>query len=372
MDRLDLTDVYDGAYTSYIAAFRRKTASVASAVLVEHLLDGDGVVRGFADSPEAAPSVAAYYFRKKLIDYFCDRRDLTPESSGGLVATEAVRKCALDQGLQDREILGEMFDFFGWYSRLAGPVLAGGDALAEMERQFGAAASMRFWEYSMIELPAKRPCNVLAARVLLSKLEERSNITVFEGGAGIGTVLREALRDPRFAHASQNLARYDYTDISALLLAIGKEWLRGHAPTNLFRRIKFERLDLDRLPARTTALAGGATVDLIVFEHVLYDVRDLHATLTACRSMLRDGGVLVFTMSFRARPQIFFANELFQSMLHSYNRAKLDPPRRRNMGYLTLEEWELSLKAAGFSSWSVYPDPEDHTRWPFGGIVARR
>ncbi|WP_165373503.1 class I SAM-dependent methyltransferase [Sorangium cellulosum] len=373
--RLDLTDLYHDAYTAYVEAFRRQTELVASEILLEHLLDQSGAVKALEGRPEAAPSVTAYQFHKKLLDYFSDKGELIPGEDGRLLPSEAVRRRVADKesaSAADRATLGEMFEFLQRYRGLAGPVLAGKDALATMDLQFGMQSSLKFWEYSMIRLPAKKPCNVMLARVLLAKLAESPGISVFEGGAGLGVVLREALSDPRFLPLSKNLARYDYTDISALLMEAGKQWLRTHAPADLFQRIQFQRLDLDALSTAGNAFARAASVDLIVLEHVLYDVRDLHATLQAFHTMLKPGGQLAFTMSFRDRPSLFFPNEFFQSMLHTYNKAKLDPPRREHVGYLTLREWELSLRAAGFSEWEVYPAPEDHAKWPFGGIVAYR
>lgn len=373
--RLDVTDLYNDAYTAYIEAFRRQTELVASEILLEHLVDPSGAVRGLDDRPESAPSVTAYQFRRKLLDYFSDKGDLTQDPSGRLVPSEAVRQRVAEKesiALADRAILGEMVEFLQRYRGLAGPVLAGKDALATMDLQYGMQASLKFWEYSMISLPAKKPCNVMLARALMAKLAEGPGISVFEGGAGLGVVLRQALSDPRFVPLSKNLVRYDYTDISALLMETGKQWLRTHAPADVFQRIHFQRLDLDTLPSAGSTFARAASVDLIVLEHVLYDVRDLHATLQAFHTMLKPGGQLAFTMSFRDRPGVFFPNEFFQSMLHTYSKAKLDPPRRQHVGYLTLQEWELSLRAAGFSEWEVYPAPEDHAKWPFGGIVAYR
>jgi SAM-dependent methyltransferase len=373
--RLNVSDLYNDAYTAYIEAFRRKVELVASEILLEQFLDPHGAVKAFDARPEAAPSITAHHFRRKLLEYFIDKQDLTRGPDGRLVVSEAVRArvAAKDSAAaKDRAVLGEMAEFLDRIRGLAGPVLQGKDALATMDAQYGMRSSLAFWEYSMCKLPAKKPCNALMARALIAKLAESPGACVFEGGAGLGVVLREALADPRFAPLSKQLARYDYTDISALLIETGKEWLRQHAPADLVPRINFQRVDLDALPSAGGPFNRPASVDLIVLEHVLYDVRDLHATLQAFHTMLKPGGWLAFTMSFRDRPSVFFANEIFQSMLHSYNKAKLDPPRRQSIGYLTLQEWELSLRSAGFTEWEVYPAPQEHARWPFGGIIAYR
>jgi hypothetical protein len=77
-----------------------------------------------------------------------------------------------------------------------------------------------------------------------------------------------------------------------------------------------------------------------------------------------------FTMAYRQRPALFFPAEMLQCTLHSYYRAKLDPPLRINYGYLTIKEWTLSLCDAGFEEYHVYPVVERHSEFLFGGIVA--
>jgi hypothetical protein len=42
------------------------------------------------------------------------------------------------------------------------------------------------------------------------------------------------------------------------------------------------------------------------------------------------------------------------------------------VGYLSAEEWALSLVDAGFPEFRVFPAPEHRERWPYGGIVAQR
>ena len=134
----------------------------------------------------------------------------------------------------------------------------------------------------------------------------------------------------------------------------------------------YRRLDLDAL-ARDPAASGlePGSVDAIVLEHVLYDVEDLHATLSAFHRLLRPGGALIFTGAFRGRAAAFFPCEMLQLTLASYGRARLDPPYRANVGYLTLDEWTLSLSRAGFDV-AGQPAAEDQERMPHGGILACR
>jgi SAM-dependent methyltransferase len=372
--RLDVSDLYDDAYTEYIQAYRRQVELVASEILLDHFVNADGTLKPFDDRPEAAPSRTAYNFRRKLTEYFTDKGELLPGPDGTRVVAESVRQRVADReaiGAVTQPVLGQLYEYLGLIRAVSGPVLAGKDALATIDAQKGMKYQLKFWEYLIVEMKAKRVCNVLMARALVEKLAEGPGITVFEGGAGLGAVLREAMADPRFAEVSKNLARFDFTDISPLILDVGKQWLKPRLAPEVFQRLHFHKVDLDALPAGGP-MARPASVDLILLEHVLYDLRDLHASLKTFRAMLKPGGQLAFTMSFRDRPSVFFPNEIFQSMLHTYNKAKLDPPRREYVGYLTLREWELSLRDAGFTDWDVYPAADDHGKWPFGGIIAYR
>jgi SAM-dependent methyltransferase len=372
--KLDLSDVYDAAYTREVELLREAVDHTVLGMLARHLLDADGGERPAPPlrfpGPEAARTAATY--RQKLLAYGRARGDLAPAVDGRLQATTwPLRRppslADLPEQRRVRELLAAVAD-------IAPLVLEGKDGFAALESRLGLKAMFDLWEWLMVSFAPKRPCNILLGRVLITALREAAApLTVLEGGAGVGAVLRHALASPALAPLLPRLGSYLFTDISAVLLERGKSWLRQHGPPELFARMVFSCLDLDGLPGRREApLDHAGSVDLILLEHVLYDLRDLGAMLRHFHWLLRPGGHLAFTMSFRGAPDQFLACEFLQSTLHSYHRAVLDPPRRHNVGYPTLEEWGLSLEAAGFTTWQAIPGPVDHARWPFGGIVATR
>jgi SAM-dependent methyltransferase len=151
-----------------------------------------------------------------------------------------------------------------------------------------------------------------------------------------------------------------------------REMLREKAP-EMLDSMRFDRIDIDQLDDYDDVpYLRNAAADVVIFESVLHDVENLHKVLTSCHRILKPGGWLAFTVGSRHRPGLFFPCELLQSTLHSYYRAELDPPRRTNVGYLSLEEWTRSLRDAGFAEFRVFPNAEDREKWPYGGIVAPR
>jgi SAM-dependent methyltransferase len=371
--KLDLSDVYDAAYTREVELLREAVDHTVLDLLGRHMLDDNGMERPAPalrfGGPEAARTAATY--RQKLLDYGRARGDLAPGSDGRLHATSwPLRRLPpladLPEQRRVRELLAAVAD-------IAPLVLQGKDGFAALEARLGLKAMFDLWEWLMVSFAPKRPCNVLLGRVLVAALREaEAPLTVLEGGAGVGAVLRHALASPELPALLPRLDRYHFTDLSAVLLERGKTWLRQHGPPELFARVAFACLDLDGLSARPAPFDREGSVDLILLEHVLYDLRDLGATLRHFHWLLRPGGHLAFTMSFRGPPEQFLACEFLQSTLHSYHRAVLDPPRRHHVGYPTLAEWRLSLESAGFTSWQAIPAPAEHARWPFGGIVATR
>ena len=134
--------------------------------------------------------------------------------------------------------------------------------------------------------------------------------------------------------------------------------------------LNYKVANLDKLEKDIPPFTIENSVDVIVLEHVLYDVIDLHKSLTVFHHMLKPDGFIVFTMAYRTRPHDFFLFEYLQSSFQSYNKAKLEPGFRESIGYLTHKEWERSLTRAGFNEINVYPAPENQMRWPYGGIIA--
>jgi SAM-dependent methyltransferase len=362
---IDLSDVYP-RYTLEIAAFRTAARATARDIFWTHLREP------LATQPLSDIRASLPPFGNRLLDFLLDIGDLTRDGDGRVLIAPELADRPSSQDVIDAYAAGSarrssLAYFLTACREIAGGVLKGEDGL-RLTRMRDTKGVRERWEHSMLEAPILEPCRVFAARALASRLSEPR--VVLEGGAGVGVVLRTLLQDETLAARTDRIATYHFTDIDPGLVHVGKSALARMASPSLQRALVYRRLDLDALARdpSTSGLAPGS-VDCIVLEHVLYDVEDLHASLVAYRRLLKPDGTLIFTGAFRGRPATFFPCEMLQLTLASYRRARLDPPWRRQVGYLSAEEWSLSLTRAGFDL-AAQPALGDQESMPHGGIVA--
>ncbi|WP_165495090.1 methyltransferase domain-containing protein [Actinomadura roseirufa] len=374
LDAIDMSDVYSPEYTAHIEQIRHEAALVLARIAMKHVFaDGEAVHDPQLAAPEGVTARQPFFFRKRLIEYLDDRGELHREGNLYRPTDELVQRASAREE-----------DYFGTAAQsptlralksiesIAGGILEGKDGLVLLEERLGAEETWRIWQYLMVDAPPKKACNSLVARTLDQRLRAGVPTVVFEGGAGLGATLREAVQIDGFRERTRNIELYGFTDISRPLMQRAREMLQEKAPEMLGSTC-FDRIDLDQLDDYDDVpYLQDAAADLVIFESVLHDVENLHQVLTSCHRILKPGGWLVFTVGSRHRPGLFFPCELLQTTLHSYHRAELDPPRRTNVGYLSLEEWTASLHDAGFPSLRVFPDAQHREKWPYGGIVASR
>jgi SAM-dependent methyltransferase len=368
-ERIHVDDLYGEAYQRGAEEGRLLAERVARQVYLRYLKEAHhlGPI-SLGELPIAAGERCAYFFRKRLVDYLVDKGDLILHHDGKLeMSPELAAMPITDE--DTTKLSCEGYVLLAHLPDVAGQIMSGTDGFQAIGLKHGMGAALDRWVSAMVEIPVRVPGVIMTARALTQRLE-RGPCIVFEGGAGVGAVLRQALAIPRFHEVAANIEKYYFTDISPILLSIGRSWLRANAPAELVRRIRFEVHDLDHARQQTLVYTQDESVDVIILEMVLYDVANLREILTTFHKMLKSGGMLIFTMAYRQRPALFFPAEMLQSTLHSYYRAKLDPPLRVNCGYLTIKEWELSLRDAGFDEYHIYPQIELHSEFLFGGIVA--
>ena len=374
IETIRMDDVYSADYTAHIQQIRREAALVLSRIAMKYLFaDGETTHDPNAVSPQGVTERQPFFFRKRLIEYLDDCGDLL--RAGTIYRpTEGLAKRA---GMSEADYLGAEADSptlraMKSIESIAGGILQGRDGLVLLEEKLGADETWRTWQYLMVDAAPKKACNSLVARALDQRLRSGAPTVVFEGGAGLGATLREALLIEGFRERAKNIKLYGFTDISRPLMRRARDMLKQASP-ELLPAMRFDRVDLDQLDEYDDLpYLEDASTDVIIFESVLHDVERLHQVLSSCHRILKPGGWLVFTTGYRHRPGLFFPYELLQSTLHSYYRAVLDPPRRVNVGYLSIEEWFLSLIDAGFPAFRAFPVSEHQNKWPYGGIIARR
>jgi SAM-dependent methyltransferase len=374
LDDLDLDDVYSAEYTSHIETIRHEAALILARIAMRQLF-ANGPVR--LDPAEPVPESAAQrqpmLFRRRLIAYLSDRGDLLDDHRRLVPSPQLIERAATPENEYFRgAAVTPTLHAMKCIEAVAGGVLSGKDGLVLLEERFGSEETWRIWQYLMVDAAPKKSCNSLVARALDLRLRSGRPIVVFEGGAGVGASLREALAIDGFRQRAGLITTYGFTDVSRPLMRRARDMLHEAAP-ELLAQMRFDRVDLDALDEYDdVSYLQESAADIVIFESVLHDVQDLHGVLVAARRVLKPGGWLAFTIGSRGRPGMFFPCELLQSTLHSYYRARLDPPRRINVGYLSIWEWKASLESAGFTEFRIFPNVEDHEKWPYGGIVARR
>ena len=378
MTSIDLSDVYSSDYTQEIETYRRFISNFINQIFLEYFIE-PGLIKqktyGELISSDLLPSLTARNFVMKMFEHYRDNKTLEISQSGKITLKSAIvdndpgdheldRFLSLNPSRQNfYQILRDIRDVIG------DVLFKGEDALLTLAND-NFHKAMELWEDLMVNAEVKKPCHQLVLRALTNKLQDSEEISIFEGGAGVGAILRDAMAVPEIVSEIDKVKAYYYTDISLSLIKMGRKWLRENAPAGFVDRTTFKVVDLDKMEIGTEPYTQPNSLDVVLLEHVLYDVTDLHKTLTVFRDALKPGGLLIFTMAYRLSPRHFFPFEFLQSSFQSYNKAKLEPEYRENLGYLTLNEWDKSLKRAGFDSYEAYPAEEDLIKWPYGGIIA--
>ena len=375
---IDLADVYDEAYEKEIEDYRHFVPILLNQLFIRHFIESGLLEKKSCEellNPENHPNNTAYYFIKRLLAYYLDRGNLIQSENGFFkISTPIIDEDPLDEKLnaclqanpEKRIILQILINI----RNIIGEVIFKGEDAMLLMANNNFREAMKVWEQLNAYAQVKVPCHHLILRVIKNKLKTSDDLKIFEGGAGVGAVMREFSKDKDLTSKLSGFEQYYFTDISLSLIKISREWLRERLPMPAYEKITFKVVNLDKLNINTPDFVKENSFDVVIFEHVLYDLIDLHKTLTTVYKMLKPDGILVFTMAYRLRPKDFFIFEFMQSTFGSYYTAKLEPEYRENIGYLTIDEWEKSLQRAGYNNYEVYPAREDIKKWPYGGIVA--
>jgi hypothetical protein len=248
LDAIDMADVYTPEYTAHIEQIRHEAALVLARIAVKHIFaDGSAVHDPSAEPPAGVARRQPFFFRKRLIEYLDDRGDLLRSGTVYRPTEEMLLRASTAEedyfgGAAESPTLQAMKSI----ESIAGGILAGRDGLALLEEALGAEETWRTWQYLMVDAPPKRACNSVVARALDQRLRAGLPTVVFEGGAGLGATLREALRIEGFRERARHLKCYGFTDISRELMQRAREVLCADAP-EILDSVRFDRIDLDHL-----------------------------------------------------------------------------------------------------------------------------
>jgi hypothetical protein len=83
---------------------------------------------------------------------------------------------------------------------------------------------------------------------------------------------------------------------------------------------------------------------------------DLAFTLGEVRNALRRGGQLIIAECVRPQPGATIYAEFIFNLMETFRAPRLDPVYRPSGGFLTPEQWQAAVGAAGFQEVRFLPD----------------
>ena len=195
--------------------------------------------------------------------------------------------------------------------------------------------------------------------------------SILELGGGLGSGGLALLGELTEAGHLEAIERYRFTDISPVFLRRGQRSLEAAYPE---LSLEAGRLDIDR-PFADQRIESGA-FDLVFSVNTVHVARDLSVTLGQIRDSLRPGGRLVLGEGIRPFAGQAIYSELVFLLLESFRSPVLHKDFRPTGGFLTPENWQQALLAAGFEDIELLPDiqrvREHYPSFLVAAISARR
>jgi SAM-dependent methyltransferase len=194
---------------------------------------------------------------------------------------------------------------------------------------------------------------------------------VLEVGAGAGSGTAALLAALTDRGNLGRLGHYQVTEPGQFFRRRAERSLRAQYPT---APLAFSGLDIDG--DWSAQGVAGESYDLVFGVNVFHVARNLLHALRAAWSTLAPGGWLVAGECLRPFSDSPTAAELAFRLLSGYHAVELDPELRPIPGFLSPEQWQRALSAAGFVEVAVRPDVREireiYPRFSVGAIVGRR
>jgi SAM-dependent methyltransferase len=148
------------------------------------------------------------------------------------------------------------------------------------------------------------------------------------------------------------LQEYRFTEFVPAFLRRGQQALQTRYPG--LKALAFGALDMNRPFAEQAVEPGSfAAVYAVNTMHVAHD---LAFTLGEVRKTLRTGGRLVIAECVRPQPRATVYAEFIFNLMETFRSPRLDPVYRPDGGFLTPEQWQAAVGAAGFQEIRFLPD----------------
>jgi SAM-dependent methyltransferase len=175
---------------------------------------------------------------------------------------------------------------------------------------------------------------------------------LLELGGGLGSGALALLERFRAAGRLGAIDEYRFTEFVAPFLRRGEQTLRARYPA--LPPFTFAALDMNR-PLGEQGVAP-ASITLVYAVNTLHVAHDLDLTLREIRAALEPGGRLVVSECVRPRPRQPLSAEFVFNLTETFRSPRLHPVHRPTGGFLTPEQWQAAMEAAGFVDVRFLPD----------------
>ncbi|KAF2875795.1 polyketide synthase [Massariosphaeria phaeospora] len=163
----------------------------------------------------------------------------------------------------------------------------------------------------------------------------KPTLRVLEIGAGTGGTTTTMLEGLRSEFGERLYSKYSYTDISSGFFVGAKERFKDH------QNIEYSVLDITKSPIEQGFEA--ASYDIILAANVLHATPSLQETLSNVRSLLHPQGRLILQELDMPAKWVNYIMAGFPGWWLGEQDGRPDEP------YITREQWDVELKAAGFT-----------------------
>ena len=180
----------------------------------------------------------------------------------------------------------------------------------------------------------------------------RSPARLLELGGGLGSGALALLERLRGTGRLGAIAEYRFTEFVPAFLRRGEQTLRARYPE--MSAFAFGPLDMNRSFSEQGVAPGSVSVVFAV--NTLHVARDLEFTLAEARRALEPGGCLVMAECIRPQPRQPIYPEFVFNLTETFRSPRLHPVYRPAGGFLTPEQWQAAIEAAGFVDVRFLPD----------------
>lgn len=177
-------------------------------------------------------------------------------------------------------------------------------------------------------------------------------VRILELGGGLASGAEAVLQRLAGAGRLAEIETYRFTELVPAFLRRGQRLLQERFPQA--PSLVFQPLDMNRPFGDQGVPAQGATIVYAV--NTLHVAHDLAFTLGEVRRVLAPGGQLIMSECIRPRSGDTLYPEFVFNLLETFRSPRLDASWRPNGGFLTPEQWQDAVVAAGFEQVRVLPD----------------